>query len=700
MWGELWRRVWYRLNRTRFERELEEEMAAHRDLMSHARSFGNQLRLREESRDAWGWGALDRFGEDVRGAVRLLRRAPLFSVTAALILSAGIGLNLTFFHILNVTTLRSPAVKDPESFVRFTRQSPQFFASGFPLPAADLIRRNNDVLSAVLTRHRSDVLWEEDPSAHVSASFVSANWFAEMGYQAAIGRVFAEGIDSRPDAPLVVVLSHQFHETRLLSDPAIVGRQLRLNDRLVTVVGVAPPQFPDFDLDSTELWLLMDQIDHLNPGTSITSDWTSLATEVYGRLRPGISLNAASDGLQPAVLALARLQPKRFKPEERLVGTTATHGFASARDIEQIRMTALLVGALTLLVLAVASANLSNFVLSMGIGRLREFSIRTALGATRFRILRQMLVECAVLSGVGAAGGMMASIAAARVVAARTGLPPYFDFSPDVSLFVAAFLAAAVATLAVGLVPAWMVSRRDLGRAMQDGGQQASAGLARARVRLALVSAQVLGCCALLVVAGTVFDGLRQLLETDPGFRLERTVMLDPSLTRHGIAGVGAHAYWTEVQGRLAAHPHVEGMALASPAPLGGAVTSTSYPTPAGLKSTVMQVGPGFFNVLEIPLLAGRTFTDRDDESEVIVSRQLALRVYGSTDILGKGFPTARSTRKIIGVVDDAAFYDRGDYDGQEYILLREREYAEARLQIGADLEVGYGGFFECTPTE
>ena len=153
MLGEIWRRVWYRLNRTRFERELQDEIAAHREAMGDPRKFGNLLRLREQSRDAWGWGAVDRLGEDVRDAVRVLRRTPVFSLAAALILSAGIGLNLTFFHLLNVTMLRAPAVMDPDTLVRFTRHTPHFFTSGFPLPSADVIRQHNTVLDAVLTRH-------------------------------------------------------------------------------------------------------------------------------------------------------------------------------------------------------------------------------------------------------------------------------------------------------------------------------------------------------------------------------------------------------------------------------------------------------------------------------------------------------------------------------------------------------------------
>ena len=257
MLGEIWRRVWYRLNRTRFERELQDEIAAHREAMGDPRKFGNLLRLREQSRDAWGWGAVDRLGEDVRDAVRVLRRTPVFSLAAALILSAGIGLNLTFFHLLNVTMLRAPAVMDPDTLVRFTRHTPHFFTSGFPLPSADVIRQHNTVLDAVLTRHRSDVTWDGDPSQPINASFVSANWFAEMGYQARIGRTFTPDIDTPADAPLAVVVGDEFHRLRLHSDPAVVGRQLRLNDRLVTVLGVAPRDFPDFDLDNPQLWLFV-----------------------------------------------------------------------------------------------------------------------------------------------------------------------------------------------------------------------------------------------------------------------------------------------------------------------------------------------------------------------------------------------------------------------------------------------------------
>ena len=679
--GELWRRAWYRLNRTRFERELQDEMAAHREALGDVRGFGNTLRLREEARDAWGWGWLDRLGEDVRAAIRLVRSAPGFALAAALILGAGIGLTLTCFHLFNVTTRRPPAVSDPASLLRFTRQSPHSFTTGFPLPAATVIEEHNDVLDTVLTRHRSDVWWDQSPSDPIKASFVSANWFAEMGYQAERGRVFGEAVDSAADAPLVVVLGHHFHRVNLQSDPNVIGRQLRFNERLVTVIGVAPQDFPDFDLDNTQLWLLIDQVDRLTPGSSLTKDWSSKEIELYGRLKPTISPDMATEGLKPAVLELTKQQPKEFKAEDRLVGTTAEEGFRSTRERRQMAITVALAGSLALLVLLVTSANLANFVLSHAITRLREFSIRTALGATRSRILRQILAECAMLVTGGALIGILLAWMLARLTAVRAEIPPYFDFTPDLSLFAAATVVAVIAMLPVGLVPAWMIGRRDLSDVMRDGGQQASAGLAKARFRLGLVGTQVVGCCALLIVAGAIYAGLRDRLHTDPGFRVDRAVVLDPTLSRHGITGEQARSYWTAVSDQLSAHPQIEHLALAVPSPIGGGVTTSGYPEPADLTAAVFQISPAFFRAMEIPLLAGRVFGVQDGASSVIVSRGLALRVYGSIDVIGKRYPTERSDRQIVGVVGDATLLPpRIQTDGTEYVPMKPRAFGAAVL--------------------
>src|SRR5688500_5954855 len=266
--GELWRRVWYLLNRRRVARQLEEEMTSHRAMMRDPRGFGNRLKLREDARDAWGWGWLDRAAQDVRHAVRVLRRTPAFSMTAFLILSVGIGLNLTFFQLLHVAALQPVAVKDPATLVRFQRRGPTFSSSGMPYPATQFIRQHNQVLSAVLTQTASEIVWEEDAARKVPVHFVSANWFAELGYAASLGRFFDEQLDEKADAPPMVILADQFWRTRFAADAQIVGRTVRLNERVATVIGVAPRDFPDLDFQNPQMWLLIHQIDYFEPGTT------------------------------------------------------------------------------------------------------------------------------------------------------------------------------------------------------------------------------------------------------------------------------------------------------------------------------------------------------------------------------------------------------------------------------------------------
>lgn len=206
-----------------------------------------------------------------------------------------------------------------------------------------------------------------------------------MGYQARIGRLFVEAIDERADAPAVVVVSHDFWKTRL-SSAAVVGRLVRINDRPATIIGVTPADVPGLRLEDPQVWLLIHQIDQFNPGIAFKEAWGSHNTQLYARLRPGVSPEAARDGLRATSRALAVLRPHEFQSDELLQPYSGREGFRSPRDRRELQTFALLAGGLTLVVLIVACANLSNMVLSRSIGRVRELSVRAALGATRGRI--------------------------------------------------------------------------------------------------------------------------------------------------------------------------------------------------------------------------------------------------------------------------------------------------------------------------
>jgi len=243
--------------------------------------------------------------------------------------------------------------------------------------------------------------------------------------------------------------------------------------------------------------------------------------------------------------------------------------------------------------------------------------------------------------------------------------------------------------LATGLAPAWRASRQDLSASMKDGGQQCSGGLERTRLRKLLVAAQVGGSCLLLVVAGLMIRGLQRLLTADPGFDFYNVATLDPSLSRYGMKSEEARAWWDRVRHAIAAHPETEIAAIVSHAPLGSAVNQSRYSDAPGIKITSMDVESGFFALMRIPILVGRDFVASDDRrSAVVISRRVAMEMYGSLDVVGKGFP--KSARKdeariIVGLAGDAHMIKFMATDvGEMYSPLSTRNYATGQLVVRA----------------
>ncbi len=682
--GEWGRRVWYVVNRGRLDRELAEEMAAHREMMDEPQRFGNALRLREDAREAWVVRWLDEVWQDLKHAGRTLARARGFTVTAVLILSLGLGLNLAFFQFLDVVALRPPNVRSPETLVRFDRRSKNFRSNGIPYPATQFIRQHNSVLSAALMSRNDRVRWEDDTAWRPIASYVSTNWFAELGYGAALGRVFVESLDERVDAPNVVIVSDAFWRTRLQQAADVIGRSVRVNDQLATIVGVAPVDFPDLEFSArqVELWLPLSQIDRFNPGTDIKEAWGAHSTGLYGRLRPGVSAEAAREGLRATMDELARMRPVEFTPGETLEPHLGTNGFRGPDDTKELLLIASLIGTLTLLVLLVTCANIGNLVLSHAIGRLRELGVRAALGASRWRILRQQLIESLVLAALGAAAGLLLGNWSLRMFAAQASLPRYLHLEPDVRTLAVAAAIAVVSTIAFGVVPAWMVSRRDLVGGMKEGGYGSSRGLARTRFRLVLIGTQVMGCCVLLIVAGLVVRGLQRLLVADLGFDFEQVVVMDASPGQSGIRGPAARVYWEDVKRSIEAQPDVAMIALTSQVPLGDDGSRSFYNDAPGLTITTAQVEPSFFGLMSIPLIAGRNFRAEDDASRVtIISRRLAMRMYGSLDVLGKVFPKSGTGLTIIGVSEDAPLAKPGATTvAEQYTLIGRDDYGQVAI--------------------
>jgi predicted permease len=648
------RRVWHLLNRRRRERELIDEMRDHRAQMAESATFGDSHRLLERSRDEWGWNWLDDASQDLRLGVRSLVRSSGFAVTAMLMLAFGIGLNLTLYQMVDVTLLRGPAIAQPETMARLYHTTPEWNSTTVPYVLAQAVAERTTALSAVLAESATTVAWGDD-KAIITASFVTPNWFDELGYEALHGRTLHTAVDGHSGAAPVVVLSHQFWSGRLGGRADIVGTTVRISDRPVTIVGIMPARFPGLDLDQPEIWAPITQREFYYPDSPFLQSWENGYSTVYGRLQSGVSLDEAREQLKATLAAIHREDPSHVTANEGFDLSMATENFMRPSERFEVFAVMSLIGTLSGLVLLVCAANIGNLVLSRTTGRARELGVRVALGARRSRIVRQLLVETLPLGVAGAAGGLLLAVWGSASMAALTDLPRYLDFAPDWRLLVMALTLGAVALTVAGALPAWKVAQQDLNDAIKDGGQQVSMRLDRARVRRVMLAAQVAGSCVLLVIAVMTARSLQRLLVSDLGFQYERTALLQSSLGRFGIKDEAARAYWTVVKERVAAHPDTAELALVLAPPFGGRVHETDFGDAPGLEVISNNVEPSYFAVMQIPILVGRTFVAADDpKTTVMISRRLAVEMYGRLDVAGESFPRSTPDATIVGVTGDA----------------------------------------------
>ena len=673
------RRVWHLLNRRRRERELVDEMREHRASMHDPARFGDTHRFIEQSRDAWGWNWLDDAMQDFKLGVRGLLRAPTFAITGVLILTFGIGLNLTLFQMVNVTLLQPPDIPHPETLARFTRNAPGSRTGTVAYPITQAVARDNTVLSAVLVNAFTAMRWGDEMQG-VSTLFVSPNWFNELGATMAQGRAFSPSIDSATSATVAVV-NHQFWRTTLGSAASIVGSTVKINRIPVTIIGIAAPEFRGVELDQPALWLIIDQREHFYPESPFLRAWDTDNVNMYGRLKDGVSAAAARESLRTFMKGLHDERPDDIRPDEWLEPALGSLNFMTARERAIFIARVSLVGSLTTLVLIVAAANIGNLVLSRVTGRAREFGVRVALGAKRSRIVRQLMIETLPLALLGAAGGVTLGSWAAQTIAVFGSMPDNISFAPDWQTLVASLAMTVVAITVIGAVPAWKVSRQELIAAIKDGGQQVSTNLDRARLRRFLMGAQVGGSCLILVISAMMMRTLQRLTFDDLGFEYQQAATLQAALGRYGYQGADAIAYWRAVQDRVAQHPETAGVTLALAPPLGSRIQENTFGDDApGLEVVTNRIAPTFFDVMKIPLLAGRTFSAGDDpKTTVIVSRFLAMEMYGTMEVLGLGFPPSKPTGTIVGVVGDAHSIRLGAVRSSElYRPLLEADYVQA----------------------
>ena len=652
--GELWRRLNYLLHWRQRSQELDSEMEFHREMMAQSgrRNFGNTLRLREASREAWGWVWLERLAQDLRYALRMLLHAPGFTVTAVLVLAIGIGVNVTAFSLFNMLALKPLPVRDPARLVRLERRSPEIRAGEMPYPTVLFYGQHAKTLSAVMAVMGVPPMRLNDANEPAKASFVTANYFTELGTQAALGRVFDPVRESRPDAPPVALLTYGLWQREFGGDPSVVGRVVRLDQKLATIIGVLPRAFASLGGQMPELWLPMAQQPYFIAGSKVLNDSNAPSVRMWARLAPGATKTTAEQELLALTNELRRMHPKEIWDQEYIRIDAGGHLQVMEPEMYQI---AGMAAVLTLLILAVACANLGGLLLARGVTREREMGIRVAIGASRWRIFRQLLTESLLLALIGAVAGVGLSYAVLRVTLSLLDAPAWLRPTPDWRVLAFAVGMALVATVFAGLTPALQMAR-----------QRQS----RPRARQVLVCAQVAASCVLLIVAGLLVRAMQHTLYTSPGFGYMQVYSVDPQLGRHGYAAPAAQQYMQQMQSRLRALPGVTSVALVKLPPMGHTIARMDVQIHGRAVAIFPNwIEPGFFRTMNIPLLLGRDMLP-GERHVTVVSESMARRQWPGEDPIGKQLPIDKPADgvrdTVVGVAGNARVNALSDDDAVE----------------------------------
>jgi len=649
--GELWRRISYLFNRRRLDADLESDMEFHREMAAREgrNNFGNTLRMREQSREAWGWTWLDRLMQDLNYGARILARSPGFTIMAVLVLGIGIGVNVAAFSFFDMVALKPLPVRDASSIVRLERRSLDSYTSEMAYPSFAFYRDQARTLSAAMAVLGVPPMQIDDDLQPTSASFVTPNFFTELGTPAAYGRLFTPSLDDSPAAQPSVILSHELWQHRFSGDPSIIGRTIHISKRPATVIGILPYDFASLGGQGPAIWMPMAQQPYFIQGSKVLADWKDSSVRMWGRLAPGVTEKVAEQELRALTHQLQKQHPEAVWDQNEFLQVSP----GGHLQIMQPRMyeLAAIVGVLTLLILAVSCANLGGLMLARAVAREREMGIRMAIGAGRGRILRQLLTESLMLASLGSTAGLALGYAAMRVLLSFPNTPRWLSATPDWRVLLFTIVATILAATFFGLAPALQIARQRQQKTI---------------VRQILVGAQVAASCVLLIVAALLVRATQHVMYTDPGFGYEQLLSIDSQLGKHGYSPEAARAYLQQMQTRLRSVPGITSVSLVKLPPMGH-IVSNSNTEINGRNVTLYPnwVEPGFFATMGIPLKTGRTFMPGEKHA-VIVSESFARQQWPGVNPLGKQIGESDTKDTVVGVAGDAHINALNDDDAAE----------------------------------
>jgi putative ABC transport system permease protein len=689
--SQLWRRLLFYMRRDQFDRELEEEMRFHLEMKaeenlaadvspkeasySAQRQFGNQTLLREVSRDMWSFRFLETLAQDLRYGLWMMIKNPGFTAVAALTLALGIGANTAIFTVVNALLVRDLPFGEPDRLAVIARPYPNVPGGLIPLSVADFLAARQSVrsfseLSVYQIPPEGFTFLGGERPEQVYGAFVSAEFFSLLGVSPLMGRVFQAGEDAA-NAERSAVISYEFWQRRFGGDPQILGRTFRLDNDGYIIIGVMPQGFWFPRGDRSEFWANM----RLRPPKRIGPFYYM----GLGRLRPGVTLEQAN-----AELNTIAAQVREQFPGSEEWGTITARPLHDQLVADTKPVLWLLLGAVAL-VLLIACVNVANLMLARAEGRQREMAVRLALGATRLRLVRQLMTESLILAGLGAFMGLL--LAQWGLSAMLALLPDSFQLFRDARIEIDARVFAVTAMIALGsglifgLVPALLGSRADLAGVMNEAGRSGMESGGHRRWRGLLVAGELALSLMLLSGAGLMIRSLIKLQSVNPGAQTKNILtMFLPAGARYSNDGE-LLAFYEQLLERVRALPGVEAAAISYGLPPNQLVLNNNFrivgrpydPRQPEPFAGFLSVGEGYFQTLGIPMLQGRAFDDRDRsgaQKVAIINQRMAERFFPNENPVGRQIGFGAIGRNIVTIVGVAGNVNYRGLDAADEITL------------------------------
>jgi macrolide transport system ATP-binding/permease protein len=610
--------------------------------------------------------------QDLRYGFRMLAKSPGFTAVAVLTLALGIGGNATVFSwIRSVLLSPLPGIADTGNLVASETVMPsgEYHTSSFP-DFKDY-RDRNHVFSGLFGFELAGVdmsLRNDAPPERVWGIIATENYFDVLGVHAAMGRTFHEepnqGLNSDPS----IVLGNGLWARRFGSDPQVVGRTVHLNGHPFTVIGVMPRNFYGTIVGiNAEYFVPMMMQPQVLPGEDLEERWPTFV-HIMGRLKPGVTIQQA----QAEMSTLASSFQKEYPLAEKNVGIFLTPVWGAHYGVQDFLRSVLgFLMIVAALVLLIACVNVANLLLARATSRQREIAIRAALGAGRNRLIRQLLIESLLLAAAGGLGGIFLAVWGTNLLTfflPPMHLPIGLPLGVDGPVLTFTLFLSVVTGIVFGLAPAWRSSQTDLNQSLKDGGRASGSGAGAHRLRDLLVISEMVLATVLLVGAGLLLRSLHNAEKTGPGFNPSHVALAAFDLRAGGYSSEQASNYFDRLMERVRAVPGVESVSMERYVPLW--FTGRSYqgtqiegytPQPGedmGIDCNV--VGSGYFRTLEIPLVAGRDFSEQDRAGAplvLIVNQTMANRFWPGKDATGHRVKIAGEWRTVIGVAHDIKYH-------------------------------------------